>query len=118
MTEVVVRLGNDGCVEELKANGHAGFSGRGGDIVCSAVTVLIRTAMEVLSRTDGIELESTVAERGRLAFRVRKGPAGSVELESRLRCVAEFLTSGIGSVSREFPENAVLRVKTENQAEA
>lgn len=43
MITVSVALSDEGVIEELHAEGHAGFGLRGTDIVCSAFTVLLRT---------------------------------------------------------------------------
>ena len=58
MTAVTLVKAKDGSVLKCKALGHAGFAESGKDIVCSAVTVLMRTAIQVLSDTSGIEFDT------------------------------------------------------------
>ncbi len=113
MTEVVVSFGKDGVIKKLQANGHAGFSRKESDIVCSAVTVLIRTAMQILSQTENITFNADSSSRGTLAFCVdiEENLAGPkrAETEARLRCVADFLRTGISSISESYPKNVLLR---------
>ena len=79
---------------------------RGTDIVCSAVTVLLRTTLSVLSAS-GVSLEAGTAGRGSLAFRVTESSARD---EALLRYAADFLVEGIGSLGRESPGAVVMRV--------
>jgi len=113
LTEVILSFGKNGVIKSLQANGHAGFSKKGSDIVCSAITILIRTAMQVLSQTENVTFETDSSERGKLAFRVEiqknLDDFEFSKLESRLKCVADFLRNGIKSVSREYPKNVLLR---------
>jgi len=113
MTEVVVSFDKNGVIKNLQANGHAGFSKKGSDIVCSAVTILIRTAMQLLSQTEYITLAADTSSRGKLAFcvEIEENLDGQrlTQVESRLKCIADFLRSGLSSLSEEYPENVLLR---------
>ncbi len=113
MTEVIVSFGKNGVVKNFQANGHADFSKKGSDIVCSAVTVLIRTAMQVLSQTENITFNADSSKRGSLAFRVEieenLDGLKKTEIESRLKCVTDFLRTGISSICEKYPENVLLR---------
>lgn len=113
MTEVILSYGKNGVIKECEANGHAHFSKKGSDIVCSAVTILLRTAMQVLSQTENITFDADTSSRGKLAFSVEIQKnldfQKNLEVENRLKCVADFLRNGIKSISLEYPENALLR---------
>jgi uncharacterized protein YsxB (DUF464 family) len=102
---VVVRNGRGNLVS-AEASGHAGAGKRGTDIVCSAVTVLLRTTLSVLSAS-GVSLEAGTAGRGSLGFRVT---ASSARDEALLRYAADFLVEGIGSLERESPGAIEMRV--------
>ena len=113
MTAVTLFTGKDGVLKKCKANGHAGFSKRGQDIVCSAVTVLLRTAMQFLSRNKDVTLEADTSSRGTLAFCVEVKD-GNPEAESCLKFTADFLREGFISLSKDYAEN----VSVEEVAEA
>ncbi len=104
MTAVTLSTGRNGVLINCKANGHAGFSKKGSDIVCSAVTVLLRTAMQVLSQCEGVALNADTSSRGNLAFSVEI-TKDSQETEVCLKTTAAFLREGFKSLSKEYPEN-------------
>lgn len=91
-------------LKNCKANGHAGFSKSGTDIVCAAVTTLMRTSMEVLSHTENVKLIADTSTRGNLAFTVEVKDCAS-EAEARLKCVADFIRDGSRWLEGQFPEN-------------
>ena len=55
-----------------RAEGHSGYAAKGQDIVCAAVTVLLRTVVDVLSKTDGVQLNADFTTRGLVEFAVNK----------------------------------------------
>ena len=101
------------------ASGHAGFAEKGSDIVCAAVTILLRTAMQVLCGDARIEFESSVParsesdskgiSRGELAFsaRVKDGLALDERSSAKIKIesLAEYLSLGFESLRKEFPQN-------------
>ena len=99
MTSITLSYGKNGVIKKCHANGHANFSKKGTDIVCAAVTVLIRTAMQVLSHNEDVLLIADASARGNLSF--------SVE-EAQLKCIGDFLRTGILALTKEFPENVIL----------
>ena len=101
MTDVLLVCSDDGCVRKVEASGHAGFLKKGKDIVCSAETALLRTALQVLEETAGVKLTKDVSTRGRLCFRVESIGSASKE---RLVCIADFVRKGITSLSDEYPD--------------
>lgn len=113
MTEVVLSYGKNSVIKNFQANGHADFSKKGNDIVCSAITILVRTAMQVLSQTENITFEADTSSRGRLAFSViienDLDFEKKIEIESRLKCVSDFLRNGISSLSEKYPQNVQMR---------
>ena len=111
MTEVLLVCGRDGCFERCKATGHASFAAKGYDIVCAAESVLLRTAVDVLQNTGGLDVQSDSSVRGAFGFSVRVtgGSSADFALAERLRCVADFIRSGIKGLESEFPENVHLQ---------
>lgn len=104
MTSVLLICGADGGFVSCKASGHASFAKAGSDIVCAAVSVVLRTVMEMLERTDGITLEADTSSRGFLEFRVA---SSSDSVLVRLQCVADFIRIAFSSLAREYPRNVV-----------
>ena len=104
MTVITLSCGKNGVLKKCEANGHACFSKKGTDIVCSAVTILLRTSMQVLSHTEDVSLIAETSTRGNLAFSV-EAKDENLETEIRLKYVADFIRNGIGSLAKDFPEN-------------
>ena len=106
MTRVVLVRCKTGEFVRLNAEGHSGYGPKGTDIVCSALTVLLRTVMEVLENTEGLDLETEFPSPGILAFQVKGFQVGNLE---KLRFSAEILSRGLKDLQEEFPENVQLR---------
>lgn len=107
MISVVVERGIGGNFVSVSASGHAGKGNRGTDIVCAAVTVLLRTTITVLSDysgtipENGLKLDVRTTGRGYLAFCVTAFSENEMPL---LRYAYDFLLAGLNSLSEEFPE--------------
>jgi len=82
----------------FEASGHANCGVQGHDIVCAAVTILLRTTVRAL---DSVLSESEAEVRGSLIFRVLRFDNAQSE---RLRYAAEFLWLGIASLQQEYPQ--------------
>lgn len=102
MTDVLLICKAGGAFDSLRADGHAGFLKRGSDIVCAAETMLFRTVLSLLEKTDGLEVKKDISKRGSLFFCVKGGGTRSVE---RLVCVADFIREGMQSLAEEYPRN-------------
>ena len=111
MTAVTLVRSKTGEFKAFFADGHADFAAKGSDIVCSAVTILLRTALQLLSDTDGITIRADVAKAGRLSVEVTDA---APELEQRLICIADFLRTGISALKSDYPQHVSLREQTEN----
>lgn len=105
MTSVLLICGGDGCFKSCTAEGHAGFAAKGKDIVCASETLLLRTAVQVLESVEGIEVLIDSSRRGFLSFSVRQMVSfeNDPDLLERLRCIADFIRTGIKSLSEEYP---------------
>lgn len=109
MTSVLVERDENGVLLSCKAEGHAGYAERGSDIVCSAVTVLIRTTLQVVSELAGVKLEFDASERGKLNFKVLGFPS---DVEEKLKVAGDFLAIGLGSIAKEYPDNLELVINS------
>ncbi len=107
MTEILLVCSKNGEIISLEAKGHAGFAEKGRDIVCAAETMLIRTAIQVLEKTEGIKVNTDAASRGSLAFSVET--EAGFNQKDRLICTADFLREGLKSLSLEYPDHVQLR---------
>jgi len=107
LIEIEAVFDSDGVLRACKASGHAGVGKIGNDIVCSAVTVLIRTAFNVLTDKSGITIRGGAPERGQVWLEA------DYETEGRdfLFAVGVFLKEGLKSVADEYPDNCVFKVK-------
>ncbi|MCL2808493.1 MAG: ribosomal-processing cysteine protease Prp [Treponema sp.] len=107
MIEIEAVLDNDGILKACKAAGHAGAGKSGSDIVCAAVSILLRTAFSTLLNKKGIKVQGGAPERGQLWLEVE------YEAEGReyLFAVGEFLVNGLSSLTKEFPNNCKLTIK-------
>ena len=112
MISVQLVRAKDGSLASCRALGHARFAEKGNDIVCSAVTVLLRTTMQALSETEGVFVRLDAPDRGALDFDVS---AESAPAESRAALVyaGRFLEAGLASLAREYPHNVELKIQTD-----
>lgn len=108
MLRIDVLLGDQGVLSQLVAEGHAGFSIVGQDVVCSAATVLLRTTGRVLERAPQVEVAGEATKEGSLTVKVEKVlPEGITWLKG----VTDSLLTGLSDLAREFPNhiNVVIR---------
>ena len=112
MISVLLTRGKNGALVSCRAQGHARFAEKGSDIVCSAVTVLLRTTMQVLCGIEGVIVRADASERGSLDFDVS---AENAPAESRTALVyaGRFLEAGLASLVREYPRNVELKIQTD-----
>lgn len=109
MISVLIERSKSGVLLGLNAKGHAGYAERGSDIVCSAVTVLIRTTLQILSELQGVNLKTDCSERGFVSFKILDG--FSSVCEEKLKYAGDFLQTGLISVAKEFPDNLDIVIK-------
>jgi uncharacterized protein YsxB (DUF464 family) len=99
-------LDEAGVLRSCRAEGHAGAGPGGGDIVCAAVSVLMRTALETLSGRKGITLRGDAPRRGSFWIEADYTPEG----KDFLYAAGAFLTAGLKSVSREYPDYCIMQI--------
>ncbi len=115
MIQVLLVVTKEGEFVSCNAEGHAFFSNKGSDIVCSAVTTLLRTTLSVLESNDSITLESNAQKRGSLMFRVKKqkqdGDNANIKATSSLLVYARvFLEKGLNTLCSEYPKHVSLQI--------
>jgi uncharacterized protein YsxB (DUF464 family) len=100
MIEIDAVLDEAGLLRSCKVTGHAGAGKRGSDIVCAAVSVLMRTALRTLSGREGITVRGGAPERGVFWLETDYVAAG----RAFLGAAGDFLIEGLQSVSRDYPD--------------
>jgi uncharacterized protein YsxB (DUF464 family) len=111
MIYVDMALDEAGLLRSCSVMGHADAGPRGGDIVCAAVSVLLRTALRTLSGREGIRIRGDAPERGALWLETDYTGEG----RGFLSAAGAFLVEGIKSVSEEYPDYCTLHIHTERR---
>ena len=90
--------------------GHAGYAEEGQDIVCAAVSVLLRTAIHSLSAVPGIKVTADAPERGNVSFRVCMEQTPLQDAAAyMLRYARTFLANGFSDLAAEYPDYVSFR---------
>ena len=98
----------DGTLRSCKASGHSGAGKAGTDIVCAAVSVLMRTAFNILSGKNGITMRGGAPEPGQMWLEADYNADG----KEFLSAAGIFLIEGLKSVAQEYPQNCSINIKT------
>jgi uncharacterized protein YsxB (DUF464 family) len=103
---VLAELNGAALLGRLTVKGHGGGV-PGHDIVCAAVSVLVRTAASVLHGRAGVGTVVDASGRGEFYLDVKCGR----EAEPYLAAVQDFLLKGIESLENEYPESCKLQIR-------
>jgi uncharacterized protein YsxB (DUF464 family) len=104
--EIKLALDEAGLLRGCDIQGHGGTGSRGADVVCAAVSVLIRTALRVLADRPGIEIRGEAPERGSLWMEADYTPEG----REFLSMAGLFLTQGLKSVAEDYPGHCKMTI--------
>ncbi len=116
MIHAELRFFAKGGLSSCDAAGHSLSGSPGSDIVCAAVTVLVRTTAALLSAREGITVTVKTSGRGSLGFRVEKiEEAREESLRPFLEYAGDFLREGLFSLQAEFPGAVQVRTETEKE---
>ncbi|MDR3333527.1 MAG: ribosomal-processing cysteine protease Prp [Treponema sp.] len=107
MIAIDVAVDEAGLLRSCAVTGHAKAGPKGGDIVCAAVSVLIRTALKTLSGREGIMVRGDAPERGVFWMEMDYTQEG----RDFLFAVGAFLTEGLESVSVEYPDYCTIHIR-------
>jgi uncharacterized protein YsxB (DUF464 family) len=97
---VHVTLDGAGILRSCRVQGHTGSGPRGADLVCAAVSVLVRTALRTLAGKQGIDVRGAAPERGFLWMETDYKTEG----RDFLAAAGAFLVEGLRSVSEDYPD--------------
>jgi len=106
-----VVLDDAGLLKSCDVRGHAGAGKQGHDIVCAAVSVLVRTALAVLSGREGITVRGGAPQRGEFTLEVAAQNGAGRDF---LAAAGAFLIEGLESVAGEYPQNCSLTIERRN----
>jgi uncharacterized protein YsxB (DUF464 family) len=107
LIDIEAVLDENGILHSCKAGGHAGAGKTGSDIVCAAVSVLIRTAVRALSDRPGVTIRYEAPEPGLLFLEADYTAEG----KDFLFAAGVFLIEGLASVAEEYPRNCKLTIR-------
>ena len=107
MIEIEAVVEGDGTLRACRALGHAGAGKAGTDIVCAAVSVLMRTAISVLSGKKGITVRGGAPAKGQMWLEAEYNAEG----KDFLYAAGLFLIEGLWSVAQEYPKNCKITIK-------
>ncbi|GHU88083.1 hypothetical protein FACS189476_04570 [Spirochaetia bacterium] len=109
MIQVGAVLDKAGLLRSCKVQGHAEAGKMGTDIVCAAVSVLLRTALRTLSGRKGIVIRGGAPERGLLWMEADYTAEG----REFLAAAGAFLIEGLKSVSEDYPDYCTMKITEE-----
>jgi uncharacterized protein YsxB (DUF464 family) len=92
------------------AAGHADCGESGKDLVCAAVSMLLRTTASALTETKGLVVKTEAPEKGAFAFSAEHSGKGSnaATADAQLLFVYTLLRSGFRALEKEYPGHIVL----------
>ncbi|MBU0935564.1 MAG: ribosomal-processing cysteine protease Prp [Spirochaetes bacterium] len=101
LVHIYVSLDGEGVVRRVRAEGHAGSTAAGGNLICAAVTVLLRSLFESWFRYPRLVLEGQAPESGVLGFDLKQYEAAQT---TALRASGDVLLTGLAGLQREYPD--------------
>ncbi|MDR2494073.1 MAG: ribosomal-processing cysteine protease Prp [Spirochaetaceae bacterium] len=102
MIEITAVLDEAGLLRSCTVTGHAAMKS-----VCGAVSVLMRTALRVLFKREGIETTGGASEPGVFWINIE---AYTGEGRDFLCAAGTFLTEGLRSVSQDHPDCCIMNI--------
>ncbi len=109
MIRVSLGFDSDGLLRKLQVEGHANLGGKGNDIVCSAVTSLVRTAARLIERLPGTDVSGGADSPGEFRFSVERV---SERREEYLRAIGDFIVLGLKDIESEYPGRCGIEITT------
>lgn len=109
MIVVRVRLDEDGCLASVSVSGHASTdqTGRGGNVVCAAVTGLIRSCADAIAERTAIVATGAAPHPGQMRFDI----VSREDDGEWLRGVTDVMLCGVRRISGDSPGEVQLTVE-------
>lgn len=93
----------------MKVTGHSEIGQKGENLLCAAVSILVRTAFKTLASREGVVVVGSAALPGNLEFTVKAVPQ---EFDAWSLGVTDSLIIGLSSLEREYPGQLAIRIQT------
>ncbi|MDR2149840.1 MAG: ribosomal-processing cysteine protease Prp [Spirochaetaceae bacterium] len=110
MISIELYFDHFGLLKRCRADGHAGAGYKGNDIVCAAVSVLLRTTYRTLLKKADIRLWEDASKRGTFFL---EAEATEESTAAFLFAVGSFLKEGLQSVSEDYPQFCTVKIYME-----
>ena len=107
MIKVLLECSEEGLLQNCLAEGHADYAPKGNDIVCAALSCLLRTVLTQLKAKKTLIVKTQIPNRGMLAFSVEEFTKDD---EFLLKYASDFFLFFISQLVEEFPKHISLRV--------
>ena len=106
---ILVTVATDGCglMRSVSVTGHALGLRKDGNIVCAAVTILIRTAARLLEAEPGVRVTGGPGARGEFKLLIESVDEGKFEL---VKNVGDYFLRGVRDLQAEFPDDCAVQV--------
>jgi uncharacterized protein YsxB (DUF464 family) len=111
---VVVEFFPDSCLKSLSIQGHAETEKKGNDLLCAALSVLVRTALHALTKEKRLALKGDIEKVGLLELTIF---SYTDNISDWLKGITDFLMTGLFDLMLEFPQNLSISFKTSKAEE-
>ena len=108
MINIEIKQDERGCIRKCDAKGHSLLDTKGSDVLCAAVTILLRTVSRVLYVDKGIGFKGNPPETGEMGFILKWIPESKV---NRMQGISDFLVRGLKDLEAEYPGRLKVTVK-------
>lgn len=99
--KICFKTDTSGVIVFVKAFGHAGSTASGKNIVCGAVTILLRTAYRTFLAKNGIKAVVRAEKEGQLYFQVENYLPENCQ---QLKGITDYLLTGLKDMESEYPD--------------
>lgn len=111
MINITLTKQDDGELHSCKVEGHAGYAKNGEDVVCAAVSILVRVAVLQLQEwkksSESFKVSLDCKQRGLVEFSVMQFDG---QLSKGLAHLFDFLKLGFESIACEYPSYVKFKV--------
>ena len=108
MIRASLDFASGGILASCQVCGHAVGKAPGENVLCAAVSVLLRTAARTLEQHPDIAISGEASEPGNFWFKIESWPP---EQKGWLKGLSDFLVTGFRDLKEEYPEMIELIIK-------
>ena len=102
MIKVKIFRKTDGNIDKVDVSGHADYDEYGNDIVCSAVSAIVQTAVLGLTRVLKIKIDLLI-EEGILQFKIPKNINNN--MYSKVNIILNTMVIGLSEIEKSYDEH-------------